>query len=155
MSDQTTLDVLTGMYAAEAQYLAAGGPGKASFTILAPYFADDVVLHQADALPYRGIWRGHAGLERFFTAMSAVWEVFDFLDQQFLATGSTAVVHTRIQARARATGRELRFPILQTLRLEDARIAEIRPFYWDTHAIADVTRLHPSESDERSSASGK
>ncbi|MBF6342597.1 nuclear transport factor 2 family protein [Nocardia cyriacigeorgica] len=155
MSDQPTLDVLTGMYAAEARYLAAGGPGNASFDILAPYFADDVVLHQADALPYGGIWRGHAGLERFFTAMSAVWEVFDFLDQQFLATGSTAVVHTRIHARARATGRELDFPILQTLRVEDARIAEIRPFYWDTKAISDVTRPQPAESRGRSPASRK
>jgi ketosteroid isomerase-like protein len=145
MPDQTTLDVLTGMYAAEARYLAAGGPGRASFATLAPYFSPDVVLYQADALPYGGIWRGHTGLERFFTAMSAVWEVFDLLDQQFLATGDTAVVHTQIRARARATGRELRFPILQTLRLENSRIAEIRPFYWDTKAIADATTLLSAE----------
>ncbi len=143
MSDPTTLDVLTGMYAAEARYLAAGGPGRASFATLAPYFSPDVVLYQSDALPYGGIWRGHAGLERFFTAMSAVWEVFDLLDQQFLAIGSTAVVHTRIHARARATGRELDFPILQTLRMENSRIAEIRPFYWDTQAIADATTPAP------------
>ncbi|MBF6437494.1 nuclear transport factor 2 family protein [Nocardia cyriacigeorgica] len=143
MSDPTTLDVLTGMYAAEARYLAAGGPGRASFATLAPYFSPDVVLYQADALPYGGIWRGHAGLERFFTAMSAVWEVFDLLDQQFLATGSTAVVHTRIHGRARATGRELDFPILQTLRMENSRIAEICPFYWDTQAIADATTPAP------------
>ncbi|TQM29957.1 hypothetical protein FB390_1571 [Nocardia bhagyanarayanae] len=54
------------MYAAEAAYFAAGGPGRASFTTLAPFFADDVVLHQAEGMPYGGIWRGHAGLERFF-----------------------------------------------------------------------------------------
>ncbi|WP_280236270.1 nuclear transport factor 2 family protein [Nocardia cyriacigeorgica] len=146
MSDQTTLDVLTGMYAAESRYLAAGGPGRASFTTLAPYFSPDVVLYQADALPYGGIWRGHLGLERFFTAMSAVWEVFDLLDQHFLATGTTAVVHTHIHARARATGHELDFPILQTLRIEDSRIAEIRPFYWDTRAIADATTPLSTES---------
>lgn len=40
--------VLEGMYAAETQYLAAGGPGKASFQSLAPFFAADVVLHQAE-----------------------------------------------------------------------------------------------------------
>ena len=58
------------------------------------------------------------------------------VDQQFLATSSTAVVLTHVRARARATGQELRFPVLQTIRVQDGRIAEVRPFYWDTAAIA-------------------
>ncbi|MEV6389847.1 nuclear transport factor 2 family protein [Nocardia xishanensis] len=137
MPSATTTDVLTGMYAAEAAYFAAGGPGRAPFaTTLAPFFAEDVVLYQADGMPYGGIWRGHAGLERFFVAMAAVWESFEMVEQQFLAAGETAVVRTEVLARARATGRELRFPILQTLRIEDGRIAEVRPFYWDTKEIA-------------------
>lgn len=61
--------VLQGMYAAEARYLASGGPGEATFEILAPFFSPDVVLHQADALPYGGTWRGHEGMERFMVAM--------------------------------------------------------------------------------------
>lgn len=136
MTDPVT--VLTGMYAAEAEYLAAGGPGEASFDLLAPYFAPDVVLHQADALPYGGTWRGHAGITRFFLAMSRVWEAFDMVEQEFLATGETAVVLTQVRARARATGRELAFPVLQTLTVRNGRITEIRPFYWDTQAIADA-----------------
>ncbi|MFI6417774.1 nuclear transport factor 2 family protein [Streptomyces sp. NPDC050842] len=136
--------VLTGMYAAEAAYLAAGGPGRASFAPLAPYFAPDVVLHQAAALPYGGTWRGHAGVERFFLTMSRVWESFDMTEQEFLATGPTAVVLTRVRARARATGRELTFPILQTITVRDGRIAEVRPFYWDTAAIADACAPRPA-----------
>lgn len=138
------LTVLTGMYAAEARYLAAGGPGAASFAVLKPFFAPDVVLHQADTLPYGGTWRGHEGIERFFAAMSGVWETFDMVEQEFLATGATggpAVVLTRIRARARATGRELSFPILQAITVTGGRIAEVRPFYWDTGAVAEVTRL--------------
>ncbi|MFJ2768092.1 nuclear transport factor 2 family protein [Streptomyces sp. NPDC087300] len=130
------LPVLTAMYAAEARYLAAGGPGRASFDLLAPYFSPDVVLHQAAALPYGGTWRGHDGLARFFLAMSAAWASFDLLDQRFLATGGTAVVHTEVRARARASGRTLEFPVLQTLTVRAGRIAEVRPFYWDTAAIA-------------------
>ncbi|MFD3918655.1 hypothetical protein [Streptomyces sp. NPDC058595] len=45
---------LTGMYAAEAEYVAAGGPGEASFDVLAPFSAADVALHRADGLPYVG-----------------------------------------------------------------------------------------------------
>jgi ketosteroid isomerase-like protein len=124
------------MYAAERDYLAAGGPGIASFATLAPYFAPDVVLHQAAALPYGGTWCGHDGMERFFIAMSRTWAVFEMLEQEFLSTTGTAVVLTQVHARARATGKELDFPILQTIRVVDERIAEVRPFYWDTAAIS-------------------
>ena len=123
------------MYAAESEYLAAGGPGTASFDKLAPFFAPDVVLHQAEALPYGGIWRGHRGMEQFFLAMSDTWEAFEMTDQELLSTDGTAVVLTHVHARSRATGRELNFPILQTVRVVDGRIAEVRPFYWDTAAI--------------------
>lgn len=131
------LAVLRGMYAAESRYLAAGGPGKADFGALAPFFAPDVVLFQAEGLPYGGVWRGHAGLERFFRVMSGTWEVFDMVSQEFLATESpVVVVRTHVHARARATGRELDFPILQTITVDEGRITEVRPFYWDTAAIA-------------------
>jgi ketosteroid isomerase-like protein len=67
-----------------------------------------------------------------------VWETFDMVEQEFLATGETAVVLTQVRARARATGRELSFPILQTITVKDGQITEIRPFYWDTQAVADA-----------------
>ncbi len=41
------MKVLEVMYEAEARYLAAGGPGEASFESLAAFFAPDVELHQA------------------------------------------------------------------------------------------------------------
>ena len=138
MADDPTRDLLERMYAAELEYLAAGGPGAASFDILAPYFAADVVLHQADALPYGGTWRGHDGMERFMIAMRDTWSAFAMVEQEFLATGASAVVLTHVRARARESGQELAFPILQTLRIAGGRIAEVRPFYWDTAAIASA-----------------
>ena len=134
-----TMDVLTGMYEAESRYLAAGGPGKATFDLLAPFFAPDVVMRQAENLPYGGVWRGHDGMARFLVAMSEAWESFEIGEQEFLAMGETAVVHSQVRARARATGRELAFPVLQTIAVRDGRIAEVRPFYWDTAAIVAAT----------------
>ncbi|MFC3449267.1 nuclear transport factor 2 family protein [Amycolatopsis speibonae] len=145
-STTDALSVLKGMYAAEAGYFAAGGPGKATFAPLASFFSPDVVLHQADALPYGGIWRGHEGMERFFRAMGHTWEVFDMVEQSFLSETRPLVVLTHVHVRARATGRELDFPILQTITVEDGRITEVRPFYWDTAAIAAAcTNYHPTD----------
>jgi ketosteroid isomerase-like protein len=140
------LTVLEGMYAAEQVYLDAGGPGRASFEPLAPFFAPDVVLHQAEALPYGGTWRGHAGMERFFVAMSTAWESFEMLEQEFHPAGDVVVVRTQVRATARTTGRQLEFPILQTVRIAEGRIAEIWPFYWDTAAIADACRPGPQNA---------
>lgn len=142
-STADSVTVLTHMYRAEAEYLAAGGPDEASFDLLAPYFAPDVELHQADALPYGGTWRGHEGMARFFRMMGQVWESFDMGTPEFLATGETAVVLTQVRARARATGRELSFPILQTITVKGGQITEVRPFYWDTRAIADACTAPP------------
>ncbi|MEW2251091.1 nuclear transport factor 2 family protein [Streptomyces sp. NPDC006975] len=139
-----SVTVLTDMYAAEAAYLEAGGPGEASFDLRAPFFAPDVELHQADALPYGGTWRGHSGMMRFFRAMAEVWESFDMVEQEFLATGDIAVVRTQVRACARRTGRELGFPVLQTITLKHGLITEVRPFYWDTQAITDACAL-PSD----------
>ncbi|MFF8289006.1 nuclear transport factor 2 family protein [Streptomyces sp. NPDC016309] len=61
-----------------------------------------------------------------------------------VATGETSVVLTQVHARARATGRELGFPILQTITVKDGRITEVRPVYWDTRAIADVCTVPTS-----------
>lgn len=138
LSTPDAMSVLKGMYAAEADYLAAGGPGTAPFAPLAPFFSPDVVLHQAEALPYGGVWRGHDGLERFFLAMSQVWDTFDMVDQTFLTNTSPLVVLTHVHARARATGRGLDFSILQIITVQDGRITEVRPFYWDTAAIANA-----------------
>ncbi|MFE6667401.1 nuclear transport factor 2 family protein [Streptomyces sp. NPDC057697] len=118
--------------------MAAGGPGEASFDPLARFFAPDVELHQANALPYGGTWRGHDGMARFFLAMGEAWETFDLSEQKFLATGETVVVLTQVRARARATGRELSFPLLQTITVEDGLITEVRPFHWDTQVVADA-----------------
>jgi ketosteroid isomerase-like protein len=68
--------------------------------------------------------------------MSETWSRFDLGEQRYLATGDTVVVHTEIHAEARATARELRFAILQTITVRDGQIIEVRPFYWDTAAVA-------------------
>jgi ketosteroid isomerase-like protein len=146
-SSEIALSVLKGMYAAEAAYFAAGGPGTADFTALAPFFSEDVVLHQAEALPYGGTWRGHDGIERFFVAMNQTWEVFEIGEQRFLATVGPLVVLTQVHARARATGHDLDFPILQTITVNDEKITEVHPFYWDTAAIAGACSLPAGETD--------
>jgi ketosteroid isomerase-like protein len=131
-------DALERFYAAEADYLAAGGPGKADFSGMAAHLAPDVVMHQAASLPYGGTWRGHDGMERFMAAMSEAWTGLTFLEQHRAVDGATAVVLNRCAFRARATGRELETSVLQWITVRDGLVREFRPFYLDTAAVLDA-----------------
>ncbi|MEV4439974.1 nuclear transport factor 2 family protein [Streptomyces sp. NPDC049577] len=83
-----TLNVLERLFAAESAYLAAGGPGHARFDDMADCLTPDVVLHQAKGLPYGGVYRGPAGVERFMAEMSRHWSALEFLEQRFMVDGA-------------------------------------------------------------------
>ncbi|GAB2788665.1 hypothetical protein GCM10027199_75700 [Amycolatopsis magusensis] len=59
----------------------------------------DVVLRQADALPYGGTWRGHEGMARFFEAMGRTWASFDLFEQDY---GTPRRSHRRARQADRA-----------------------------------------------------
>jgi uncharacterized protein len=127
-------------YAAELAYLAAAQQSEDAFEDVARCLDSNIVLYEAAGLPFGGTWHGHAGIRQFFAEMSQHWESFAVTDREFIIDGDTAVVLNHVSARASATGKELSFPILQLARLKNGRITEIRPFYWDTAAIADACR---------------
>ncbi|MQY03450.1 nuclear transport factor 2 family protein [Actinomadura macrotermitis] len=133
-----SLSALKDFFAAEAAYVTAGGPGKADFAGMAAHLSPDVVMYQAESLPYGGAWTGPDGIERFMAAMSEAWTSLEFLEQRFAADGPVAVVRNRGVLRARATGRALETSVMQWFTFEDGLISEIRPFYLDTAAVLDV-----------------
>lgn len=132
------LAVLEKFYAAEAVYIAAGGPGKASFDELAACLDPDVVMYQAPGLPYGGTWRGPRGIEEFMAAMSAAWQSLEFMEQRFVVDRDSVAVFNRGRLQARATGRILDTAVMQLITVKHGLITEIHPFYWDTIAVAEA-----------------
>ncbi|MFE3192797.1 nuclear transport factor 2 family protein [Nocardia sp. NPDC059240] len=122
---------LRGFYAAEAAYLTDG----AGFEGMAKYLAADVVMYQADCLPYGGQWRGHCGMRGFLAAMGASWDGLWFDEQRFVSEGDRVVVYSRGRLRARGSGRVVETSLLQWIGFEDGLITEFRPYYHDTSAI--------------------
>ncbi|MEU8304790.1 nuclear transport factor 2 family protein [Actinomadura sp. NPDC048955] len=134
------LEALERFYAAEADYLAAGGPGKGDFSVMAAHLAPDVVMYQAPSLPYGGTWRGHDGMERFMAAMSELWSELTFREQHYAVDGETVTVRNDCVFRARATGREVDTSVLQWITVRDGLVSEFRPFYLDTSAVLAALR---------------
>ncbi|MEU6739259.1 nuclear transport factor 2 family protein [Streptosporangium sandarakinum] len=145
---RTTRALLERFYAAEARYIAAGGPGKADFSEMAACLDPDVVMHQAEGLPYGGTWRGPEGIEGFMAAMSEAWDSLEFMEQRYVVDGDRVAVFNLGRLRARATGRVLDTAVMQLITFGNGLITEIRPFYLDTIAVAEAlgVRRTPAET---------
>ncbi|WP_433193300.1 nuclear transport factor 2 family protein [Nocardia sp. CA-107356] len=130
----TTLAALQKFFAAEAAYITEGTNFDAMGACLDP----DVVMYQAEHLPYGGEWRGPDGIEKFMVAMSRTWGSLEFIEQRFVVDGETVVIYNRGRMLARATGRLLETSVMQLMTFRDGLIVEIRPFYLDTAAVLEA-----------------
>ena len=119
-------------YAADAAYMAAG---SREFGPVADTLTEDVLLCEPASLPYGGEYRGHAAFERWLRAFSGTWSSLEVRDAETFAAGDVVFSRSHVHAVSRATGRPADWPLLQYFRIEDGRIAELRPFHWDTAAI--------------------
>ena len=134
-------DVIQRFYAAEADYMNAGGPdADASFDDMAATLDPDVVLHQSPDLPWGGEFRGHAGYEDWARQMSTAFDQLEVKDRRFLVEGDTVVITCRLVTRSRTSGQTLDLPMVQVVRVRDDRIVEFRPFYWNVPAYRETVR---------------
>lgn len=136
----STSETLERFYAAESEYVAAGGPGRAGFDEIANCLDPEVTLHQAPGLPYSGTFSGPKGIEQFMAVMGDTWQTVEFLEQRRFIEGQDVVVTNRVRFVARVSGRELITRIVQLMTVRDGRICEIRPFYWDPEAVSEALK---------------
>lgn len=131
-----SMDVLRRFYEAEEVYLS---PDGGDFSVIAETLDPECVMIQPDSLPYAGEWRGHGGFERWMIAFGEQWAALSVQEPRFFPTGEGVVfVRSTVVARAKATGVELTWPLLQMITVRNGRILEIQPFYWDTAQVASA-----------------
>lgn len=127
--------VLERFYGAETVYLQDGG----DFGPMDPTLDPHCVMVQPESLPYAGEWRGHDGYRRWMDAFGEAWTSLSVTDPQiFVAGASTVFSRSTVVAKARATGTDITYPLLQMITIREDRIARIEPFYCDTHATLAV-----------------
>ena len=134
-------DVIQRFYRAEASYMNAGGADAgASFADMAATLDPDVVLHQSPDLPWGGEFRGHAGYEDWARQMSRAFDRLEVAETRFFTDGDTVIITCRLITRSRASGAALDLPMAQVVRVQNGRIIEFRPFYWNVPAYRDAVR---------------
>ncbi len=132
-SDHTSngVEALQRFYQAESEYVQTGGE---DFGPVAATLHPQIVMIQADSLPFGGQWHGREGFERWMQAFGEAWSSVSATDLRFFEHDDTVVVVAQMEATARASGQSFHAPICHVVRIRDGLLMEFRMFYWDTVA---------------------
>ena len=134
-NDDASEAILARFYAAESAYLEAEDDQR-DFSSMAATLHPDCLMVQPDSLPYAGEWRGHEGYKAWMNAFSDAWGSLSVNDSRiYVAEADTVFSRSTVVGIVRATGQQIRYPLLQMITVRDGRILRIEPFYWDTHHI--------------------
>ncbi|WP_448581055.1 nuclear transport factor 2 family protein [Thermaurantiacus sp.] len=104
---------------------------------------DELEIHEAETMPYAGIYRGRDALRRLSAIVYGTWPGTR-VDRLGMAAGAgRVVVFFRMTIHA-PTG-QISHEIVEVNEFRDGKVAVIKPFYWDTGAMA---RLHQQLGDQ-------
>ena len=90
-----------------------------------------IVMIQADSLPFGGQWHGREGFERWMQAFGEAWSSASATDLRFFEHDDTVVVVAQMEVTARASGQSFRAPICHVVRIRDGLLMEFQMFLWD------------------------
>jgi ketosteroid isomerase-like protein len=101
------------------------------------YLDPGVELHEASSLPYGGVCRGPDQVVACLQAMFSAWDGVEFVLDRMLVGHDLGFVlfDVRFIAKNNAV---VHIPVVELWRIRDARLTEIRPFYFDTHAVRNA-----------------
>jgi len=95
---------------------------------------DNLVLYEADGMPYGGIWHGEAAFRRFNTMIYETWQPLQHKILEYTAGGDLVIVYLQMVGTGR-TGLTYSMTICEPWRLKNGKVVEIRPHYFDTYRL--------------------
>ncbi len=126
---EQSLEVVKSTYASFAQGDVPGVLGA---------FADDIEWHEAEGMPYGGVYRGpDAVVQNIFVPITSDVEGFAVTAEEFVASGDTVAAVVRYTGTGKVTGKTLDVPVVHVWDLRDGKITRFRQFI-DTVKFAEV-----------------
>ena len=104
------------------------------------YFAKDLVLHNAPGLPYGGDYHGWDGYVAQCQKLDAFWANAIHHEREYIPAGEDRVfVHFWIDRDIAHNGQHVKMPIVAIWDFEGDKVKRIRPFYFDSKEIFDLS----------------
>lgn len=101
-------------------------------------FAPDIEWHEADGMPYGGVYRGAEAIaQNVFGPIATDVEGFAIVPEQLIAAGDTVAAVVRYTGKGKATGKSLDLAVVHVWDIRDGKVARFRQFA-DTVSYAEV-----------------
>lgn len=131
------MEFLNRMFEVEMRFLSSA---QADVEALVAAFHRDVVVHEPESLPYAGDWRGLEGIGALFRSIREVWSDMRVDDLEGVRVGDIIFMTCKLQLTCRANGAVICQPFAEVLRLQDDRLIDGTPFYYDTAELLAAIR---------------
>ncbi len=139
MTEEDRANLATAMRLYEA---AARGDWDAAEAELHP----ELEIHEADSMPYAGIYRGRDALQRLSAIVYGTWPGTR-VERLGMAAGDGRVT-VFFRMLIDAPGGAIAHEIVEVNEFRDGKVAVIKPFYWDTGAMAALARRLAQQGDQ-------
>jgi ketosteroid isomerase-like protein len=116
------------------------------FERLLACYADDVEIHEAEVLPYGGIYRGREGAEAHAAALVSAWDALQGpeeipLEPRFCGNDAgTVYVQFRQRGADPASGARFDAPVVSVYQIRDQLIVRSQMFHADSDAVVRYLR---------------
>lgn len=104
--------------------------------VLSPSFE----ILEPESLPYGGVHYGVAGYIALMQRIGALFDLAFEPDRLECLNDATVVVQVHVTFTARASGRHVRLPMVEFLRVDAGRVERSRVFIFDTAALLATLR---------------
>ena len=126
---EPSVDVVRGVYEAF---------GRGDVAAVLGAMADDVEWHEAEGMPYGGVYRGgQAVAENVFGPVMRDIPNFAVSPEELIGSGDTVAVVVRYTGTGQATGKQLDLPVVHVWDVRDGKVVRFRQFI-DTAMVLEV-----------------
>ena len=121
----------------EAVYAAAGA---GDWNTTEQYLSDDLVIEEANSLPYPGRYTGKRALRELFGIVMAHW-ADPRIEIHAITEGDGHVVAlVTFHMTSRRSGKRIAMPLAEAWRIADGKVVSVRPYYFDTATMVAFER---------------
>jgi len=106
---------------------------RRDLAVILSLLSPEIEIHQTDAIPWGGTYRGHDGAREFFRMLNESIDASPSPDE-FFAAGDEVIVIGRLRGRTRTSGRPFDARIVHVWTVQDGRVARFAA-YIDTPAM--------------------
>jgi ketosteroid isomerase-like protein len=106
------------------------------------YFAEDVVLIEADCFPQPGTWKGREDVLRGIGEIYKAIGISEITVHDVVADGPRRVIGLCDVLCASDSDEPFTMPVAELFLVDDGKVTEIRPFWHDTAKLQDRARLN-------------